>query len=81
VAVNRFAALMLQASQAFGAPAYLAKALGCAPQDVYRWIAGAEDPGPAERQQLELRVQGALARRAVLPEGGRRWSDHGPAFF
>ena len=79
--MHRFSTLMLHASQAFGAPAYLARALGCAPHDVYRWIAGAEDPGPAERQSLELKVQGALARRAVLHSGGRRWNDHGPAYF
>jgi hypothetical protein len=79
--VHRFSALMLQASQAFGAPAYLAKALGCAPHDVYRWIAGAEDPGPDERRSLEMRIQGALQRRASLPTGGRRWNDHGPAYF
>ena len=72
---------MLQASQAFGAPAYLARALGCAPHDVYRWIAGAEDPGPDQRRSLEERLQGALARRGAIPAGGRRWSDHGPAYF
>ena len=72
---------MLHASQVFGAPAYLAKALGCAPHDVYRWIAGAEDPGPAERRELETRLQGALQRRATASTGGRRWSDHGPAYF
>ena len=72
---------MLHASQAFGAPAYLAKAIGCAPHDVYRWIAGAEDPGPDERRDLELRLHGALERRASVPVGGRRWSDHGPAYF
>jgi hypothetical protein len=79
--VHRFSILMLHASQAFGAPAYLAKALGCAPHDVYRWIAGAEDPGPAERRALEMRLQSALERRAAAPTIGRRWSDHGPAYF
>ena len=79
--MHRFSTLMLHASQAFGAPAYLARALGCSPHDVYRWIAGAADPGPAERQSLEIKVQGALARRAAAPTGGRRWNDHGPAYF
>jgi len=75
--VRRFSTLMLRASQAFGAPAYLAKELGCAPHDVYRWIAGAEEPGAAERRKLELRVQRALARRAAAPTGSRRSGDHG----
>lgn len=79
--MHRFSTLMLHASQVFGAPAYLAKALGCAPHDVYRWIAGAEDPGPAERRDLEMRLQGALQRRATASTGARRWSDHGPAYF
>ena len=71
---------MLQASQAFGAPAYLARALGCAPQEVYRWIAGLEFPDAVQRRQLELLLEGALARRAaVLPAGNRRWSDRQPA--
>jgi hypothetical protein len=79
--VHRFSLLMLHASQAFGAPAYLARALGCAPHDVYRWIAGAEDPGPEERRTLEMRLQGALRRRGALPAAARRWNDHGPAYF
>jgi hypothetical protein len=79
--VHRFSLLMLQASQAFGAPAYLARALGCAPHDVYRWIAGAEDPGPEERRTLEVRVQGALERRGALSSGARRWNDPTPAYF
>lgn len=79
--MHRFSILMLQASQAFGAPAYLARALGCAPHEVYRWIAGAEYPDPAQRQQLESRLEGALARRASVPSGNRRWNDHGPAAF
>ena len=72
---------MLHASQVFGAPAYLARALGCAPHDVYRWIAGAAHPGPAECRELEQRLEGALARRGRVPSGGRRWNDHGPAYF
>lgn len=71
---------MLQASQALGAPAYLAQALGCTPHEVYRWIAGAESPDPVQRQQLESLLEGALARRAsLLPGGSRRWSDRQPA--
>ena len=79
--MHRFSILMLHASQAFGAPAYLARAIGCAPHDVYRWIAGAEAPAPDECRSLEMRLQGALERRAALQSGGRRWNDHGPAFF
>jgi hypothetical protein len=74
--VHRFSILMLQASQAFGAPAYLARVLECAPHDVYRWIAGAEYPAPEQRQQLESRLEGALARRASsVAAGSRRWND------
>lgn len=79
--MHRFSTLMLNASQVFGAPAYLARALGCAPHDVYRWIAGADFPAPAECRELELRLEGALARRGRLATGGRRWNDHGPAYF
>ena len=79
--MHRFSTLMLNASQVFGAPAYLARALGCAPHDVYRWIAGADFPAPAECRELELRLEGALARRGRLSTGGRRWNDHGPAYF
>ena len=63
--MHRFSSLMLQASQALGAPAYLAQVLGCAPHDVYRWIAGAEYPTPAQRQQLERVLESALARRGI----------------
>ena len=67
---------MLQASQAFGAPAYLARELGCTPDEVYRWIAGAEFPDLAQRRRLESLLERALARRAsLLPGGNRRWSD------
>ena len=78
--MHSFSDLMLQASQAFGAPAYLARALGCTPHEVYRWIAGAEFPDPVQRQQLESLLEAALARRASLLQGGsRRWGDRQPA--
>ena len=79
--MQSFSTLVFQASQAFGAPAYLASALGCAPHDVYRWIAGTADPGPEERRSLELRLQGALEQRAAAPAGSRRWNDESPAFL
>ena len=73
--MHPFSTLMLRASESFGAPAYLARALGCTPRDVYSWIAGVEQPGPAERQQLERRLQGALARKSAPPVRQRRWAD------
>jgi DNA-binding transcriptional regulator YdaS (Cro superfamily) len=69
---------MLHASQVFGAPAYLARALGCAPHDVYRWIAGADFPSPAQCQQLESLLEDVLAQRASTPTKGRRWCDRQP---
>lgn len=76
--MHPFSTLMLRASETFGAPAYLAKALGCAPHDVYRWIAGSDCPGPAEREQIAMKVQGALAQRSSTRGGSRRWSDDQP---
>jgi hypothetical protein len=66
---------MLQASQVFGAPAYLARALGCAPHDVYQWIAGAEFPTPAQCQHLETLLEDVLAQRGARQSQYRRWSD------
>ena len=66
---------MLRASQAFGAPAYLAQALGQSPRDVYRWIAGIEQPAPGERQRFEALLQAALVKKAALPAVRRRWVD------
>lgn len=73
--MDKFASLMLRASQAFGAPAYLAKAIGYAPRDIYRWIAGVDQPGPAEREHLELLLRGVLAQKPATATGRRRWVD------
>jgi hypothetical protein len=69
---------MLRASETFGSPAYLAKALNCAPHDVYRWIAGTDCPSPGEREQLVTLVRGALEQRSSAPRGARRWNDRQP---
>jgi hypothetical protein len=73
--MDGFSNLLLRASETLGAPAYLAQALGCAPVEVYRWIAGIDQPGLAERQALAMRLRGALAQRAAMQPGRRRWRD------
>ena len=70
---------MLHASQVFGAPAYLARALGCSPHDVYRWIAGADFPTPAQCQRLESLLEEALEQRGATKSQKRRWNDRQPA--
>lgn len=71
-----FATLMLRASEAFGAPAYLAKVLGQQPSDVYRWIAGVDAPAKAQRDQLSAVLRRALAdRSAPSAPAHRRWGD------
>ncbi|HUQ75446.1 MAG TPA: hypothetical protein VM183_12025 [Burkholderiales bacterium] len=73
--MHAFSSLMLRASQTFGAPAYLARALGQSPRDVYRWIAGVEQPAPGERERFEALLRAALAKKAALPATRRRWVD------
>ena len=70
-----FATLMLRASEAFGAPAQLARVLGQDSHDVYRWIAGVEAPAKAKCEQLAELLRTALAERGVRPAPQRRWSD------
>ena len=73
-----FATLMLRASEAFGAPAYLARVLGQQPSDIYRWIAGVEAPAKAQCEQLAALLRQALADRSARPAPAhRRWSDRG----
>jgi hypothetical protein len=72
--MDEFATLVLRASQVFGAPAQVARVLGCEPHDVYRWIAGLERPAPAEQDQLKMRLRAALnGRSSSMPR--RRWVD------
>ena len=66
---------MLRASEAFGAPAHLARVLGQQPYVVYRWIAGVEAPVKAQCEHFAAVLQAALAERAVQPRRQRRWSD------
>jgi hypothetical protein len=71
-----FATLMLRASEAFGAPAYLARVLGQQPSDVYRWIAGVDAPAKAQCEQLTALLRQALAERsAPAAPAHRRWGD------
>jgi len=76
--VHRFSILMLHASQAFGAPAHLARVLGCTPQDVFQWISGTGCPGPEEQQHFERLLDGALEKMAARRSGSRRWVDRQP---
>ena len=70
-----FATLLLRASEAFGAPAQLARVLGQDSHDVYRWIAGVEAPAKAKCEQLVVLLRAALAEREAAPAQQRRWSD------
>ena len=76
--MDQFASLMLRASQAFGAPAQLARFLGCDPDVVYRWIAGLDIPDLHERVEFALRIERAVAElgKSALAHGRRRWVDH-----
>ena len=77
--MDRFAGLVLKASQALGAPVFLATHLGVEPYDVYRWIAGIGLPEPVYRQSFEQRLlsilEGKAGRRAQGPVPERRWGD------
>lgn len=73
--MNDFSQLLLRASQVFGAPAYVASIVKRPPYDVYRWIAGVEQPQEHDRRQLETLLRVALHRNAALPSRRRRWSD------
>jgi hypothetical protein len=80
--MDRFAGLVLKASQALGAPLHLAAHLGVEPYDVYRWIAGMELPEPTRRQNVEqglLNILDAkLERKPQAAQGAtpeRRWRD------
>jgi hypothetical protein len=48
--MDRFAGLVLKASQTLGAPLYVAAHLGVEPYDIYRWIAGSILEGKLERK-------------------------------
>jgi hypothetical protein len=79
--MDEFANLALRASQASGAPVHLARHLGIDPYHVYRWIAGVEELGVADREHFEIRLRAVLyekvAIRAQAPaeRKARRWSD------
>jgi hypothetical protein len=80
--MDRFAGLVLKASQALGAPLHLAARLGVEPYDVYRWIAGMQLPEPTRRQNFEQRLlsilDGKLERKPQVAQGPtpeRRWQD------
>jgi hypothetical protein len=80
--MDRFAGLVLKASQALGAPLFLATHLGVEPYDVYRWIAGIGLPEPIPRESFEQRLlsilEGKVGRKAQVAQGPaleRRWGD------
>lgn len=80
--MDRFAGLVLKASQTLGAPLYVAAHLGVEPYDIYRWIAGTQLPEPTRRQSLEQRLlsilDGKLERKPQAAQGStpeRRWRD------
>lgn len=80
--MDRFAGLVLKASQTLGAPLYVAAHLGVEPYDIYRWIAGTQLPEPTRRQSLEQRLlsilDGKLERKPQAAHGStpeRRWRD------
>jgi hypothetical protein len=62
--MESFAGLVLRASRVMGAPFYLAKHLGVAPYDVYRWIAGMELPKDFHQKDFERRLLRLLEARA-----------------
>jgi hypothetical protein len=80
--MDRFAGLVLKASQTLGAPVFLATHLGVEPYDVYRWIAGIGLPEPIYRDSFEQRLlsvlEGKAGRKAQVAQGPtpeRRWGD------
>jgi hypothetical protein len=75
--------LVLKASQALGAPLYLAAHLGVQPYDVYRWIAGMQLPDPTHRQNFEQRLlsllDDKLERKPQVARDPRPSADSGIA--
>ena len=83
--MDRFAGLVLKASQTLGAPLYLATHLGVEPYAVYRWIAGITLPEPIHRQDFEQRLlsilDGKLEGKPQTAQGPqRRFSDRQVGF-
>jgi hypothetical protein len=62
--MKNFAGLVLRASQAMGAPLYVANHLGVQPSDVYRWISGIEQPQPLCQERFEQRLLTVLGERS-----------------
>lgn len=80
--MHNFAGLVLRASEAMGAPLYLAQHLGVQPYDVYRWIAGMELPKAVHEKDFARRLLSVLDDRRPDPsqierrdERVRRWGD------
>jgi hypothetical protein len=77
--MDRFAGLVLKASQAMGAPLHLAAQLGVEPYAVYRWIAGMDLPEPLHRESFEQRllsiVEAKLGRKPQTAQGPQRRSS------
>jgi hypothetical protein len=74
--MHDFPRLLLNASIAMGTPLAVANALGVNPLEVYRWMAGLEDPPTAHVDASRARLTQALAaRRIVTPHPRRRAAD------
>jgi hypothetical protein len=74
--MHDFPRLLLSASIAMGTPLAVARLLGVAPLDVYRWMAGLERPSMAHVDASRARLRQALgARRLAAPHPQRRASD------
>ena len=80
--MHDFPRLLLNASIAMGTPLAVARLLGVAPLDVYRWMAGLEHPSTAHVDASRARLQQALAaRRIAAPHPGRRATDRAAKLY
>jgi hypothetical protein len=70
-----FANLMLRASKALGAPSHLARRLGLQPSEVYRWIAGVDQPARPQLGYFQARLIELLEGTKDVRMRGRRWGD------
>jgi len=77
--MHDFPRLLLSASITMGTPLAVARLLDVAPLDVYRWMAGLEQPSTADVDASRARLRHALAARRIPAPHPRRRAGDQPA--
>ena len=70
-----FVTVAFRASRALGGPSRLARRLGVEPDELYRWMAGLDQPTGSARRELMERIIYALATRREERPALRRHGD------